>query len=734
MEYLNLYNAIIVVNILPVILLFSIMWIYEKDDVLKIWLIGISICTVSIMWGAESSSKLIYLIGGIIYYIGEGISLVGCFNLIRQRTSRKKEIYNMQKVFLRSIMIALMLIGITGWSMQIMAVFFGVWYLIVAFVAIKYYQLHNLNKIILGCAFLLHGCMLVGVSLLTGSSALKLIVSSIYSMTYGLLGMSIILFYYQTRSKEACESLSLTDEIIQNVPIILEKVDCEGNVMYSNKRFKSILGYKEEWEQLSQMKDYMHQKEYHLIDKILESLKPNGGSAQFQFRLKHYKGYYIWVGLDVNPILNEAGRKIGNIVCCRDMTTEKITYMDLLKSQRKFYQVFQGTQDAVFIMPFSEAYAYTSFNEFNKAACENFGYEEEVYKEMCLADLDMRFLRDKKMQQDQTSIQSLSKEDKVIYETEYCTKAGKLIPVEVVEYKFTLNNKEMVMAVVRDISERNMVKEVKALEKIKSDFLANIAHELRTPLNVVMITLQSMELYINDLCSALGTTDEKGKRYVEIMEQNALRLLKLVNNFLCMAKIESGYYESNMQKYNIVSLVEDISDSVLTYIQDHGISFEFDTDVEEKVVSCDVEMIEKIMLNLISNAVKFTRPGGRLAIHIKDKGNKVQIIVMDSGRGIPKSKQKVIFERFRQADKTFTRKQEGCGIGLYLVKCFVKEHGGTIELESEVGVGTKILIELPAFIEKDMPYIRYNFNVEEDTLYRRALEFSDIIHRKCKAN
>lgn len=214
------------------------------------------------------------------------------------------------------------------------------------------------------------------------------------------------------------------------------------------------------------------------------------------------------------------------------------------------------------------------------------------------------------------------------------------------------------------------------------------------------------------------------------MKQNALRLLKLVNNFLSMAKIEAGYYEASKQNYNIVSLVEDISQSVFSYIQENGITFEFDTNVEEKVVYCDPEMIEKIILNLISNAVKFTDPGGMLMVDIVDKGDKVQIIVADSGRGIPEDKLEVIFERFRQADKTFTRKQEGCGIGLSLVKSFVEAHEGTIMVYSEVGIGSQFIVELPAFSSEDVPYESYDLDEKGNTLYRRALEFSDIIHNE----
>ena len=110
---------------------------------------------------------------------------------------------------------------------------------------------------------------------------------------------------------------------------------------------------------------------------------------------------------------------------------------------------------------------------------------------------------------------------------------------------------------------------------------------------------------------------------------------------------------------------------------------EFDTDIEEKNICCDPDQIERIMHNLISNAIKFTKPGGRISIYIKDKGNSVVIGVKDTGIGIPKEKQHIIFERFRQIDKSLTREHEGSGIGLSLVKSLVELHKGNISLISD---------------------------------------------------
>lgn len=735
MEYVNLDEMVLLCSMLPVAILFSVMWIYEKDEVLGISAIGTGVCLVGIIAHVAGSrfSEVIRGIGYSIYYLGEAILLVGYFKLMLQRTNKMKEMYRYQRIFFETMGIVLLILTVSGAGLESMPMFLGIWYIGVGILFARWFKEGIINKGVFSTALILHGLIMIRLKLHIESDYKQLIVGILYSTTCVLSAIGLILIYYHTTRKQLHESLSLSDEIMHNTPNVLKKVDCEGNIIYSNKRLKNILGYEEDWIKIGQLKNYVHEKDLDHISQLIESLKPDKASAKFQLRLKHRNGYYIWMGIDVNPIFNKEGIKTGNVVCCKDITTEKITYRDLMKSQRKFYQLFQGIQDAIFIVPFSEDYVYSHFNQFNKAACDNFGYEEEECRHMRLADLDNRFLDNKDTRHGKSYeelLQILLKEQRIVYETEYRTKDGRLIPVEVVDYKFMLNNKAMIMSVVRDISERNIIKEVKALEKVKSEFLANVSHELRTPLNVIIVTLQTLELYIGDVCKEIGREDEKGKHYTEIMKQNALRLLKLVNNFMCMAKIEAGFYETNKQNYNIVSLVEDISNSVITYIEENDITFEFDTDVEEKVVACDVEMIEKIILNLISNAVKFTAPGGLLLININDKQDKVQITVTDSGVGIPKKKQKVVFERFRQADKTFTRKQEGCGIGLSLVKHFVKEHNGTIRLESEAGIGSKFTIELPAFEDENTPYLEYDFDVAGETLYRRALEFSDIINRK----
>ncbi|MBU3114549.1 ATP-binding protein [Clostridium lacusfryxellense] len=272
---------------------------------------------------------------------------------------------------------------------------------------------------------------------------------------------------------------------------------------------------------------------------------------------------------------------------------------------------------------------------------------------------------------------------------------------------------------------RTRVEELTAYDKVKTEFLANMSHELRTPLNVICSTIQLLKSL--DGSKTLG--EDKIKYYIKIMNQNSLRLLRLINNIIDTTKIESDSISINIKNGDIVYVVEEISQSVAEYIKSHGITLIFDTDIEEKIIAFDEEKIERIMLNLLSNAVKFTEENGSILVNIYDRENFIKISVKDTGIGIPKGKLEFIFERFAQIDKSTSRHNEGSGIGLALVKSLVEMHGGEINVISEVGKGSEFIITLPTRVV-DREEEENNLNNKEvfETNYEQNLsvEFSDI--------
>ena len=156
--------------------------------------------------------------------------------------------------------------------------------------------------------------------------------------------------------------------------------------------------------------------------------------------------------------------------------------------------------------------------------------------------------------------------------------------------------------------------------------------------------------------------------------------------------MDSGFFKLNVSNENIVESIEDIVQSVSEYIKGKGLNIVFDTNTEEKIIAFDPEKIERIILNLISNAIKFTNLGGTIFIDLIDKGDTIEILVKDTGIGMDKKHLNNIFKRFHQIDKSLSRNAEGSGIGLSLVKSLVKLHGGKISVDSEVGKGSTFKI------------------------------------------
>ena len=254
--------------------------------------------------------------------------------------------------------------------------------------------------------------------------------------------------------------------------------------------------------------------------------------------------------------------------------------------------------------------------------------------------------------------------------------------------------------------------------KLQGEFLVNISHELKTPLNVICATAQLFNVYCTN-----GSLDKKKNtiiKYIDSITQNSYRLSKIINNIVDLSKIQAGFLKLNLSNNNIVEVVEDIVTSVTTLTVSKGLNIIFDTNTEEKLIACDTEKIERIVLNLISNAIKFSDEGDEIFVDVKDKNEFIEISVKDNGIGIEANNLDMIFDRFKQVDKSLSRNAEGTGIGLSLVKSIVELHGGTIYVESEFGKGSKFTVVIPStkvFHENmiyscKVPNIRQNIQVE----------------------
>ena len=262
--------------------------------------------------------------------------------------------------------------------------------------------------------------------------------------------------------------------------------------------------------------------------------------------------------------------------------------------------------------------------------------------------------------------------------------------------------------------------------RLKDEFIYLITHEFRTPLTVIKSAIQTMELKYRDM-------PDKAVRYLNTIKQNVNRQTRLVNNLLDITKIKSGNIKLNNGNYDVVFLTRSIVDSIQYIAQQKKIKVSFSTELRQKIISIDEEKFERILLNLLSNALKFTPPGRAICIELEEEcyRNKgmVSITVQDEGIGIPKDKQSEIFERFGQVNNDTAREAEGTGIGLHLVKLFATAMGGEILLESEVGVGSKFTVMLPALKPKtgtSAPSKVNSFESVNKLIQLEAIELSDV--------
>ena len=257
--------------------------------------------------------------------------------------------------------------------------------------------------------------------------------------------------------------------------------------------------------------------------------------------------------------------------------------------------------------------------------------------------------------------------------------------------------------------------------KLKLDFFVNISHELRTPVNLISSTTQLIKLNLKNL----SKEDENIiSKYIDIMESNSMRLIRLINNLIDSTKIDAGFVKFTPINADIIKFVEDVCDSVVDYVDFNKMNLIFDTDSEEEIVLFDPDIIERILLNLLSNAVKFNKVSGTIYVNLYTKDDEIRITVRDEGIGIPKEKLSSIFKRFEQLQTKNKIEKQGSGIGLYLVKSLVTLHGGNIKVESKVNEGSKFIVTIPKKVLENGEELVID---EKEKANRKVnIEFSDI--------
>jgi len=232
-------------------------------------------------------------------------------------------------------------------------------------------------------------------------------------------------------------------------------------------------------------------------------------------------------------------------------------------------------------------------------------------------------------------------------------------------------------------------RKLKELDEVKSRFFANISHELRTPLTLLLAPLDA-------LAGHAGTSPNPEEReMLATMQVNGMRLLKLINDLLDLVRLESGRMVLNREPVALEPFVAGLLQSVRKVAQDKRIELAADVPTELPPILVDQDKLEKILLNLLFNALKFTPAGGRVTVKARREADRLVLAVRDTGMGIAPEQLPNVFTRFWQADTSAQRKYQGMGIGLALVKELTEAHGGEVQIASELNRGTTFTLRIP---------------------------------------
>ncbi len=231
--------------------------------------------------------------------------------------------------------------------------------------------------------------------------------------------------------------------------------------------------------------------------------------------------------------------------------------------------------------------------------------------------------------------------------------------------------------------------ELQRATQAKSEFLAHMSHELRTPLNVI---IGFSELLVDEVP---GNINEEQKHCLGDILDSGKHLLNLINDILDLAKIESGKMELNLRNISLANILESLRSEMMPIMAPRKQSLEIHIAGGLTPAHADKAKVRQVLLNLLSNATKFTPDGGRIRVEVAQDGVWCQVSVIDDGIGIEKKNQQKIFEEFCQIESPLTDGKNGTGLGLTIAKQIVEKHGGQIWLESEYGKGSRFIFTLP---------------------------------------
>jgi PAS domain S-box-containing protein len=510
----------------------------------------------------------------------------------------------------------------------------------------------------------------------------------------------------RAEARTARERALYLQEIIDGVADVIQVVDRDGRIRFSNRAFHELSGYSpEEADGMPMVKlcppeDIQKMAE---IGRFFDS--PVGSTATFTSRCVDKSG---GVHLLETTAVNRCDPPMCGIVGCARDIGDRSDWRESLESWEEVIgAVFDGVQDAVFVHD-----THGAIVNVNQKMREMFGIIGPAELSDLAAADDYYGPHDMTEDMPQIWKAILAGGPRLFEWKARRPSDGTVFDVEVFLSSIRLKGREHILAAVRDISERRRVAqeleraliiasrlrvEAEAASAAKSEFLANMSHELRTPLNAII----GFSELLSD--GSFGPLNERQREFTKVVFDSGHHLLRLINDILDLAKIEAGRMDLRVSRVTLTQLLRNSRTMIKEKAIRHGIALELSIpdDLLGAEIRADDVKLRQIIVNLLSNAAKFTPDRGSIRLQVERSGDELVISVADTGIGIKREHHERIFQAFEQVDSSYSRKQQGTGLGLSLTKRLVELHGGRIWVESEGdGKGSIFRFTIP-FIEAE---------------------------------
>ncbi len=468
----------------------------------------------------------------------------------------------------------------------------------------------------------------------------------------------------------------LVENLLEGIVVL----DFKGNLLYANPAMAHLFGF-DSVDEITEANalDFIDQK-YHkrvIRDQLLVRLGKGGFLNTYQAIRKN--GEKIWIeGLGCKIKYNH---KTANVVFIRDITTRRKTWERLIHLEKKYRAIAEMSAEGII-----------TIDPLGKINYSNPSFQKMVGKtnEKLMTGLFREFLSPESVYLfQQMFIESRKKDKKIEHvELELLDENQEIIPVELsISPLKTDDVFTGFVCTIHDVIERKqMEKEIKKSEQLKTEFMNIAAHELKSPVTPIKGYL---DLIISD-----AETNQQTKKWAQVSLRNAERLLLLVNDILDVSRLDSDTMKFDMRKISSKELLENIAEDLKPSIEQKNLQFNVNIPEDLPPILGDVHRLTQVIRNLMINAVKFTDEGSiTLAGYVQSK--KLIIKVEDTGTGIKGQDLQKIFNKFYQAETNDARKHEGTGLGLFICKQIIKKHHGEIKAESQFGKGSTFTISLP---------------------------------------